>query len=146
MRKLSRKKGSGLGHKNLLDEAPSAMRQSPVMTTRAFYKNAVFGNSRCANWYLVLVNRNWCQKMLPIYVYKIGYFWAYSHFFCFWGPFFENFEPKICLFIWDEISQMTDLCHKWTKNGTFKFGQKRNCPPSKARWGRGRGQICPHRL
>ena len=29
---------------------------------------------------------------------KIGCFCAFSHFFCFWGPFFENFEPKICFF------------------------------------------------
>ena len=49
---------------------------------------------------------------------RIGCFWAFSNFFCFWGPFFENFEPKICFFIhqmWDEISQMTDLCHNCKK-------------------------------
>ena len=67
---------------------------------------------------------------------KIGCFWAFSHFFCFWGPFFEQLEPKICLFIhqmWDEISQMTNICQKFTQNGTFKFYQKRNCPLSNAR-------------
>ena len=69
---------------------------------------------------------------------KIGCFGAFSHFFCFWGPFFENFKPKICFFIhqmWNEISQMTNICHKCTQNGTFKFDQKRNCPLSNARWG-----------
>ena len=30
---------------------------------------------------------------------KLGCFWAFSHFFCFWGPFFENFEPHIYFFI-----------------------------------------------
>ena len=75
---------------------------------------------------------------------KIGCFWPFSHFFCFWGPFFEKLEPKICLFIhqmWDEISQMTNICHKCTQNGTFKFDQKRNCPLSNARWGGHRGLI-----
>ena len=33
---------------------------------------------------------------------------------------------------------MTNICHKCTKNGTFKFDQKRNCPPSRARWASGR--------
>ena len=50
-----------------------------------------------------------------------------GHFFSFWGPFFENSEPQICFFIyqmWDEISQMTDICHKCTKNGIFKFDKK----------------------
>ena len=27
---------------------------------------------------------------------KIGCFRPFSHFFCFWGPFFENLKPKIC--------------------------------------------------
>ena len=27
---------------------------------------------------------------------EIGCFWAFSRFFCFWGPYFENFEPQIC--------------------------------------------------
>ena len=26
--------------------------------------------------------------------------------------------------MWDEISQMTDICHKCTKNGIFKFDKK----------------------
>ena len=33
-------------------------------------------------------------------------FWAFSHFFFFWCPFFGNFEPQICFFIhqmWDKI-------------------------------------------
>ena len=67
---------------------------------------------------------------------KIGCFWPFSHFFCFWGPFFEKLDLRICLFIhqmWDEISQMTNICHKCTQNGTFKFYQKRNCPLSNAR-------------
>ena len=66
---------------------------------------------------------------------KIGCFWPFSHFFCFWGPFFEKLDLRICLFIhqmWDEISQMTNICHKCTQNGTFKFDQKRNCPLSNA--------------
>ena len=69
---------------------------------------------------------------------KIGCFWAFSHFFSFLGPFFENLEPKICFFIHqmlDEISQMTNICQKFTQNRTFKFYQKRNCPLSNARWG-----------
>ena len=82
---------------------------------------------------------------------KIGCFWPFSHFFCFWGPFFEKLDLRICLFIhqmWDEISQMTNICHKFTQNGTFKFYQKRNCPLSNARWapsvgGRG-GQKTEH--
>ena len=68
---------------------------------------------------------------------KIGCFWAFSHFFSFLGPFFENLEPKICFFIHqmlDEISQMTNICQKFTQNRTFKFYQKRNCPLSNARW------------
>ena len=38
---------------------------------------------------------------------KIGCFGAFSQFSCFWGTFFENFEPIICFSIhqmWDEIS------------------------------------------
>ena len=30
---------------------------------------------------------------------------------------------------------MTDICHKCTENGTFKFDQKQNCTPSKAQYG-----------
>ena len=65
---------------------------------------------------------------------KIGCFWAFSHFFCCWGPFFENFKPQICFFIlymWDEISHMTDLCHKFTKQdidqGYFSFHRWLSC-------------------
>ena len=36
----------GLGHNNLLDEAPNELGQSPF--TRAFHKNTVFGKPRCA--------------------------------------------------------------------------------------------------
>ena len=67
---------------------------------------------------------------------KIGCFGAFFHFFCFWGPFFENLEPKICFFIhqmWDEISQMTNICQKLTQNWTLKFYQKWNCPLSNVR-------------
>ena len=47
--------------------------------------------------------------------------------------------------MWDEISQMTNICHPCTQNGTFKFYQKRNCPLSNARCppGRGNGQRGP---
>ena len=77
-----------------------------------------------------LVNRT--HQNMP----KIGCFGAFSHFFCFWCQFFENFEPEICFVVhqmWDKISQMTNICQKCTQKGTFKSDQKRNCPPSKAR-------------
>ena len=64
---------------------------------------------------------------------KIGCFWAFSHFFCFWGPFFENFEPKICFFInqmWNEISQMTDapiplmVSFSWFLDYDFMYSER----------------------
>ena len=46
----------------------------------------------------------------------LGHFLIFSFFVV---HFFQNFEPKIWLFIYqilDEISQMTDICHKSTQN------------------------------
>ena len=49
---------------------------------------------------------------------KIGCFCPFSHFSRFSIPFFSNLEPKTWFFIhqmWDEISQMTNICHKCTQ-------------------------------
>ena len=54
---------------------------------------------------------------------KIGCFGAFSHFFCFWCQFFENFKPKICFLVHqmcDKISQMTNICQKCTTRGQFR--------------------------
>ena len=74
---------------------------------------------------------------------KYGQNWVFLpifSFFPFLNSIFLNLEPKTWFFIhqmWDEISQMTNICHKCTQNETFKFDQKRNCPLSNARWGLG---------
>ena len=67
---------------------------------------------------------------------KIGCFWPFSHFSCFWDPLFSHLEPKNPNFVHqmlDKISQMIWIGHFWTQKETLNFDQKRNCPVSNAR-------------
>lgn len=62
-------------------------------------------------------------------------FWGIFSFFCCWGLFFEKFESIICFFyassVWWNIPNDWYIPQVY-ENGTFKFHQKRNCPPSNA--------------
>ena len=51
---------------------------------------------------------------------KIGCFWAFSHFFIFWGPFFGNFEPQSCFFIHDFSASQPSWSVKDEQNTTLQ--------------------------
>ena len=68
-------------------------------------------------------------------MHKVGCFWPFSHFSCFWDALFSHFpkNPNFVHQMLDKISQMIWIGHFWTQKWTLNFDQKQNRPVSNAR-------------